>query len=133
MRAREYVNTHRPGGPSRVWLYLLTPTEIEELDIAHNDGEMDDTIYEYVSSSGWDYLLDVPWHDETSWALNERLAPGQAFCVEVGMPRFWQDYWGEWDSEVDIEIVEREPMSDRMAAYRWARYLGLRLKKGVWR
>ena len=45
-----------------------------------------------------------------------------------------QDYWGEWDSSIEVSIVTREPMSDRMAAHRWSLYLGrLKLKKGIWR
>jgi hypothetical protein len=133
MRKKEFVNTHRAGGPSRVWLLLVTPTEIEELATARTVGKMDESIHIWLEGAGFEQALDVPYRRETEWALENHLAPGQAFCIEVGVPRYWQDYFGEWDEEIDVEIVAREPISDRMAAYRWARYLELRLKKGIWR
>ena len=134
MPSPHLINVHRPGGPSRVWLTWFAPTELYELDDIDEVGTMDDMIRNYIDDCSWDYILGIPWHNEIEWFLENHLAPSQAFCVEVSMPEFWQDYWGEWDSSIEVSIVTREPMSDRMAAHRWSLYLGrLKLKKGIWR
>jgi|SRR6516164_48544 hypothetical protein len=62
-----------------------------------------------IDETGWAGILDVDtlsggWLD---FLLREGVAPGQLFYVRLHCT-YYQDYEGEWDMDVDWEVVARE-------------------------
>jgi len=54
--------------------------------------------------------------------LDNGIAPGQPFLAEV---RFWAstDYWGEYDEEIEVRVMDVEPWPVKDVEREWRRYL----------
>lgn len=59
-----------------------------------------------------------PWRN---WALENGVAPGQLFCVEVGAPEIHKSGWEviEYDEEWDAHLLEVAPLSPYKIARLW--------------
>jgi len=58
--------------------------------------------------------------DPARCVLEIGVAPGQPFLVRFRQPRYWQDYWGEWDSENmvgEVIGVTAQPIEDTIRAW----------------
>lgn len=54
------------------------------------------------------------------FAMEQGIAPGQAFLLSVDTPQGYRSYEGEYDEDWSWEIVERAPLPRAVAAKRWA-------------
>jgi hypothetical protein len=83
---------------------------------------------------GWEGMFDFGWRHELHagheftcskmrWALQAGVAPGQAFLVRFGTPRYSTSYDGEGDVEYDVEFVRALAVEPHNAYRRWLRYL----------
>lgn len=63
-----------------------------------------------------------PWR---YWALENGIAPGQLFCMEVSEPEVSKSGWEtvEYDIEWSVQLLEVLPLSPASAAKRWERDL----------
>ncbi len=99
----------------------------------------DSYIEDLRSECGWEaFFLDVSnWRDFkwTSFALAKGLAPGQPFAVRLTIDSTC-DYWGEYDLDLDAEIVQIIPWPPARTLRSWTascRRLGVDLNIGVQR
>lgn len=103
----------------RVWL-MLDPTNdlsLEECGDVER-GERPEW-YQYERESlGWDDILDVRWNSDGTgklrWMLDEGIAPGQPFLVELPHPHYSTSHTEngtEYDVEFNPDIIRISPMS----------------------
>jgi len=95
--------------PPAWWPWWLSDFD---LDTALNINWSGSTVEEYGRS--W----HQPWRN---WALENGVAPGQLFCIEVGAPDVHKSGWEtvEHDEEWDAQLLEVSPLSPRKIARLW--------------
>lgn len=97
----------------RVWLVYDPLDGITRMDVDDTIGEPPDWFDLEVTETGWEYLLGLDSSRPMkilTWGLNEGIAPGQPFLVDVSFPfysRVWTDLGYEYDVEVTVEVVDR--------------------------
>lgn len=82
-----------------------------------------------IGETGIEYLFDVRgWNGEgvVCWMLENGLAPGQAFRVDMTVTYFKCGQYGEeWDMEHEWEIVDRQYLEPQEHLRRWDEWLNL--------
>lgn len=68
--------------------------------------------------------LGAPGADPARRALEIGVAPGQPFLVRFRQPRYWQDYWGEWDSDNMVgEVIGVTSITTEDTAQAWEEWI----------
>lgn len=113
-----------------VWARLLPGGSWGDLDLELYDGPSIGEMPEWFSDYGeWldgaliRYRCGTP--SSITWALENGIAPGQPFLLEVGPPRSYRCSWeyDEWDVDYDVGLVRVLPNSIDRAARSWLREL----------
>lgn len=133
-RRRVYIDEHTHRF-SRVWLVgadfgygHITFRPLDDLTVfSEAIGEKPDWLGEYVSDVGWDSALDASpcrGSDEYgTWLMEQGIAPGQPFCVEVTMTvtrSGWE--YVEYDQEVEADVIEVARWSRERVAAAWEKW-----------
>lgn len=63
------------------------------------------------------YTYNYTW---LQFAMENGIAPGQAFLISISIPVGYRSYDGDYDEEWSWEIVERAPLPTAVALKRWA-------------
>lgn len=81
--------------------------------------------FDEVRECGVEWWFDLPRCDgDLARAMMLGVAPGQMFRCRFGVPRYWQDYWGEYDSEPGgFEVLAIEPWSTERVLRAWSEVL----------
>lgn len=98
-------------GHADVWCVLDEDYDIQRL---HGEEPVPTHSVEHeLANMGFDSYFpdryDSASKGYVTWALQKGLTIGQPFLVRFHKPRYWQDYWGEWDAETFAEIVHIDP------------------------
>lgn len=107
----------------RVWFYLDEHgLELERLNSA---GDMPEWLDNELVDTCWDEILGVSWEEgeRAAWAIEDGIAPGQPFLVEIRPPHYTQDREGDWDVEYNTDLIRVDPMPSMEAAERWETWL----------
>lgn len=134
------VDLHIGGGSAFVWLRLVggygSDLEFEEFGNL-TIGVISEWYNRERSESDWESFLGVEWHwcrvDEkreyrdscTRWAIEQGIAPGQPFLVEMAEPYYSKTVTmegTEYDVEYDCQVVRVLPKSQTKAAASWDRF-----------
>lgn len=115
------------GEVCRIWFYL------EEfcLSLARLNpaGDTPSWLEIELGQAGWDGILELdPRDDErVAWALEQGVAPGQPFFMEIRPPRYSKvgnSFDGEdWDVEYNTTFVKVDPMPAPEAADQWEAWI----------
>ena len=85
-----------------------TMTSFDELSGVYNFSQ-----YSELGGRSYNYT----W---LQFAMEQGIAPGQAFLLSVGTPMCYRSYEGEYDEDWSWEIVERAPLPHTVVVKRWA-------------
>lgn len=123
----------------RVWL-MMDPANGLDLEEVGEDsiGDSPEWLGLERENLGWDDILGVGYSDNKmlKWGLEEGIAPGQPFLVELPHPHYsksWTDCGYEYDVDFAPEIVRVRPMSARAVARAWERERDYVEKARVWK
>jgi len=124
---RTFVNAFSPGLGYSIWFWLehdFDDLYVEE--IGEDASERPDWLADWLvenNAKGLD--LGRPRDGSTpvtQWAIETGIAPYQPFCVRFDEMRTWQSHEGDWNAEVDWEIVAIAPVSQLGLERRWERW-----------
>lgn len=106
----------------RVWL-MMDPTNGLDLEEVGEEsvGEPPEWLVYERENQGWDDILGISYTDDKMlrWGLENGIAPGQLFLVELPHPRYskhWTDCGYEYDVDYAPSIVRVRPMKPSCAA-----------------
>jgi hypothetical protein len=136
------VNVYTPK-EVRIW-YRMWPNREDLLPEPCDEFFSPEEVYDIGEPPEWmgdmdlDVVLSPSWPHEVKeggssfyyqwvyWALGQGLAPRQPFQLRIFEPKYssyWTDCGYECDEDWAWEICDRIPLSDRIAADRWSRFM----------
>lgn len=111
----------------RIWFYLEEfCLSLAQLNLA---GDMPSWLEIERDQAGWDGILELdPRDDErVTWAMENGIAPGQPFLMEIHPPRYFQcgsPFDGEeWDVEYSATLVKVAHLAAPEAADQWEAWI----------
>jgi len=123
----------------RVWLAMNPDYDLEFEEVGEDSiGERPEWLQYELENIGWDDILGIGYSDDKMprWGLEEGIAPGQPFLVELPHPHYYSsqtENGTEHDVDFDPDIIRIRPMVPRAVASAWEREWSYIAKARAWK
>jgi hypothetical protein len=77
--------------------------------------------YEFDTVGGLGDILDISGDQVDMFLLENGIAPFQRFYLYI-TAHYYKDYWGEYDSEIECEVLNVEPWDVNRVCTEWEAY-----------
>lgn len=108
-----------------IWVEFEGP-ELNLMELAPDDELRPEWLRYELAENSLDFILGIEGIDEEDrmkWLLQEGIAPGQPFLLEVIQPTYSYGYYGDCDVEYDYDIVKVQPWTPEAVARAFERVL----------
>lgn len=112
-----------------VWFQFVTDRDSEDLlpqllsDIPVGDGGQPlNFLADEIKMVGWDSIFPTKY-TSIEWALQHGIAPYQPFCLKITLHVRGPDINGEYDENIDTELISVESMNPEWVIEEWEKHL----------